>query len=189
MQTSPDAPTETPGNVLPFRTAGEAKPLVLTPVENSAFNELARQLSARLENGDNAEASAPAEPAAIVTEPEVTAAPPPASPDWLAPPEPPARGQGRRDKALLDLLPAGVLIYRLDRLLYANPAFLKRIGYASLHALEEAGGLDALFVEPGVSTSSSTSEAGTPVTISTSHVAQGAEATTDRGTPAHHHLG
>ena len=188
-QPSPDALAETPGNVLPFRTAGETKPLVLTPVENSAFNELARQLSARLENGDDGEASAPAEPAAIVTEPEVTAAPPPVSPDWLAPPEPPARGQGRRDKALLDLLPAGVLIYRLDRLLYANPAFLKRVGYASLHALEEAGGLDALFVEPGVSTSSSTSEAGTPVTISTNHVAAGRRGDHHRGTPAHHHLG
>ena len=52
----------------------------------------------------------------------MVAEPHPPTPDWLAPPEPPARGEGRRDKALLDLLPAGVLIYRLDRLLYANPA-------------------------------------------------------------------
>src|SRR5437867_2398961 len=75
----------------------------------------------------------------IVTEPEVATTPQPATdrPDWLAPPEPPARGLARRDKVLLDLLPAGVLIYRLDRLLYANPALLKRIGYDSLHALEE----------------------------------------------------
>jgi PAS domain S-box-containing protein len=58
------------------------------------------------------------------------------------------------------------VIYRLDRLLYANPAFLERMGYPSLHALEEAGGLDALYVEPGVSTASSTSDTGTPVTIS-----------------------
>ena len=89
-------------------------------------------------------------------------------PEWLAPPEPPARGEAQRDRTLLDLLPTGILIYRLDRLLYANPAFLKRIGYASLHALEQAGGLDALYVEPGVSSASSTSEAGTPVTISAS---------------------
>ena len=41
--------TETPKNVLPFRPPGDAKPPSLTPVENSAFNELARQLSARLE--------------------------------------------------------------------------------------------------------------------------------------------
>ena len=41
---------ETPKNVLPFRPLGEPKSPVLTPVENSAFDELARQLSARLEN-------------------------------------------------------------------------------------------------------------------------------------------
>ena len=41
---------ETSKNVLPFRSPGDAKPPSLTPVENSAFNELARQLSARLEN-------------------------------------------------------------------------------------------------------------------------------------------
>ena len=85
---------------------------------------------------------------------------------WLVPPEPPAQGKSRRDKALLDLLPTGILIYRLDRLLYANPAFLTRMGYESLHALEHAGGLDALYVESMVSTASSTSENGTAVTIS-----------------------
>src|SRR5207245_5789420 len=93
--------------------------------------------------------------------------PPVPQAEWLAPSEPPARGGARRDKALLDLLPVGVLIYRLDRLLYANPAFLQRMGYASLHALEEAGGLDALYVEPGVSSASSTSDTGTPATLST----------------------
>ena len=41
--------TETSKNVLPFRPPGDTKPPSLTPVENSAFNELARQLSARLE--------------------------------------------------------------------------------------------------------------------------------------------
>ena len=91
-----------------------------------------------------------------------------ATPEWLAPPEPPARGEAARDKALLDLLPVGILIYRLDRLLYANPAFLTQMGYPSLHALEDAGGLDALYVEPGVSNASSTSDTGKPVTISAS---------------------
>ena len=69
-------------------------------------------------------------------------------------------------------MPTGVLIYRLDRLLYANAAFLERMGYAHLHALEEAGGLDALYVEPGVSSVSSTSDTGTPVTISTQDSAE-----------------
>ena len=45
------------------------------------------------------------------------------------------------------------------------------MGYPSLHALEDAGGLDALYVEPGVSNASSTSDTGTPVTISASQPA------------------
>ena len=92
----------------------------------------------------------------------------PRSPNGWRHPEPPARGETRRDKALLDLLPVGILIYRLDRLLYANPAFLTQMGYPTLHALEDAGGLDALYVEAGVSNASSTSDTGTPVTISAS---------------------
>src|SRR5580692_11771643 len=40
------------------------------------------------------------------------------------------------------------------------------MGYPSLHALEQAGGVDALYVEPGVSNASSTSDTGTPVRIS-----------------------
>jgi PAS domain S-box-containing protein len=167
-----DEPVETPPNVVPFRPVGDAKSLALSPVENHAFNELARQLSARLDD----DTPATGEPAMTgkVAEP-VAEQPSPgspreraASPEWLAPGEPPARGEGRRDRTLLDLLPTGVLIYRLDRLLYANPAFLRRIGYDSVHALEQAGGLDALYVGAGISQTSSTSEAGTPVTISAS---------------------
>ena len=57
-----ETPVETPNdilqevpaspNVVPFRPLGEARAPSLTPVENSAFNELARQLSARLESED-----------------------------------------------------------------------------------------------------------------------------------------
>src|SRR6201999_3342970 len=55
-QTDPDAPVETPQtvvlqNVVPFRPLGETRQPALTPVENNAFDELARQLSLRLENG------------------------------------------------------------------------------------------------------------------------------------------
>ena len=66
---------------------------------------------------------------------------PSGQPEWLMPPEPPARGDSRRDRMLLDLLPTGVLIYRLDRMLYANPAFLElafppRYHYDVLRALD-----------------------------------------------------
>jgi signal transduction histidine kinase/PAS domain-containing protein len=153
-------------NVVPFPAIGEPRAPLLTAVENSAFNELARQLSARLEGEIGARAQRARE---AITEP-----PPLAEqaeqPFWMAQAEPPAQGESTRDRMLLDLLPDGLLIYRLDRLLYANAAFLQRIGYPSLHALEQAGGLDALYVEPGVSSASSTSDTGTPVTIS----AQGA---------------
>jgi PAS domain S-box-containing protein len=166
VETQDEAPDEPPRNVVPFRPAGEARTPVLTPVENSAFNELARQLSARLEveNGAPATASpfdAAGEGPVAAEFPHRKAEPP----NWLTRAEPPARGESPRDRMLLDLLPNGILIYRLDRLLYANPAFLDRTGYASLHALEQAGGLDALYVEPGVSSASSTSQTGTPVTI------------------------
>jgi PAS domain S-box-containing protein len=174
-QTDLDKSVEPPKNVLPFRLVGEPRSPALTPVENSAFNELARQLAARLERDDGGSAL-PTPPIATETAVEPVSEPPAPEPPrdetpndaplWLQPPEPPARGDSRRDRALLDLLPTGILIYRLDRLLYANPAFLKRMGYPGVQALEEAGGLDALYVEAGVSQASSTSEAGTPVTIS-----------------------
>jgi PAS domain S-box-containing protein len=160
-ETATELPADTAANVLPFRVPGEARQPALTPVENSAFDELARQLSARLET-ENGNGAAPDVAGETIFEP--LAAPP----EWLAPPEPPARGEAARDKALLDLLPVGILIYRLDRLLYANPAFLTQMGYPSLHALEDAGGLDALYVEPGTSNASSTSDTGRPVTISAS---------------------
>jgi PAS domain S-box-containing protein len=166
----PESPADAAKNVLPFRAPGEIKPLSLTPVENSAFNELARQLSARLDTEMGNEA-APAATRETIFEPSAASGerePASEQPEWLATPEPPARGEARRDKALLDLLPVGILIYRLDRLLYANPAFLTQIGYPSLHALEEAGGVDALYVEAGVSNVSSTSDTGTPVRISAS---------------------
>lgn len=168
--TDPETPVETPPpNVVPFRPHGDARSPTLTPVENSAFNELARQLSERLERDRETIAADTSEPPATEIAPEPPAPgpeAPQAAAEWLTEPAPPARGEPARDRALLDLLPTGILIYRLDRLLYANPAFLARMGYQNLSALEDAGGLDALYVEPGVSTASSTSQAGTPVTIS-----------------------
>jgi PAS domain S-box-containing protein len=170
LETQVDSQVETPKNVLPFRPVNEPKSPSLTPVESNAFNELARQLSARLENETAVAAETPAtsdapEAALELRNAEVSE-PAGDRPDWLSHPQPPPRGEAARDRTLLDLVPTGVLIYRLDRLLYANPAFLGRVGYHSLHALEEAGGLDALLVEPGVSSASSTSDTGTPVTIS-----------------------
>ncbi|WP_315724678.1 MULTISPECIES: PAS domain S-box protein [unclassified Bradyrhizobium] len=175
---------EAAGNVVPFRAPGEAKLPALTPVENNAFHELARQLSARLEGEIRSmPADVPGstfEAAPRMSDPFGPAQHPDAPPasdvatehgaalqtDWLTPEAPPAQGDSQRDRILLDLLPTGMLIYRLDRLLYANPAFFKQMGYADLPTLEQAGGLDALYVEPGAPSATGRSEAGTPVTIS-----------------------
>jgi PAS domain S-box-containing protein len=164
-------PVDTPQNVVPFPVA-EPKSPTLTPVESSAFDELARQLSARLEGDvasqaarDNVSADSRAADAAI-PEPEAPSRMETEYPAAFAPREPaPPRANSAQDTLLLDRLPVGVLVYRLDRLIYANGAFLSSTGYDSLHALAEAGGLDALTVEAGAGSASSTSETGTPVVI------------------------
>ncbi len=175
-QTELEIPVDTPKNVVPFRPVGEQKSAGLTPVESSAFDELARQLSVRLEGENGTEAATPHSSTGTSNAPPDSPeaqVPPSEQPGWLSAAEAPARGEARRDRMLLDLVPVGVLIYRLDRLLYANRAFLVQMGYESLHALEEVGGLDALYVEPGVSNASSTSETGTPVRISGNEASSG----------------
>ena len=46
--------------------------------------------------------------------------------------------------ATVDQLPVAVLIHAGDELMHANPEFMRLTGYASLAALDEVGGLDAL---------------------------------------------
>lgn len=46
--------------------------------------------------------------------------------------------------ATVDLLPVAVLIHAGDQLIHGNPEFLRLTGYASVEALSEVGGLDAL---------------------------------------------
>ena len=163
----PERDADPAPNVVPFRQPQDVRP-TLTPVENSAFNELARQLSARLDDTARKTVEPPALAAASEPEPAPVEEPALAAdtPGWLAPAADVPRGQSHSDLALLDRMPAGVLIYRLDRLLYANRAFLDQVGYGDLPSLTDAGGLDALFVEPGVPAASSTSGTGTPVRVS-----------------------
>lgn len=168
--TEPDITVETPKNVLPFRPPVDLNPPPLTPVENHAFNELARKLSARLEGEPEA-----AESQSEIAEPEDHAEPPAApepseapreQTDGLSPPEQPAPQQITiaRDGPILDLIPSGVMIHRAGRVLYANPAFLAQAGYESLEALQEAGGLDALLVEADMVETEMPDAVGTPPT-------------------------
>jgi PAS domain S-box-containing protein len=83
----------TPLNVVPFPSPAEPKTPALTAGESSAFDELARRLSARLESGEAADAAAPPaddttdaavadpEPAALPPEPEELPAEAPADDD------------------------------------------------------------------------------------------------------------
>jgi PAS domain S-box-containing protein len=106
-------------NVVPFRAVQAERSPALNPVEHKAFDELARRLSARL-NGAHDEAGTPG------------------SAD-IPLPDDPAR-------PILDRLSVGVLVYRLDHLLYANRALLDWAGYPTLQAMAEAGGLETLLI-------------------------------------------
>ena len=126
------APKVAAANVVPFRSGASAEPRVpsLSAGERNAFRELAQELTARLRGQDDGPADADDERVADATH--------------VA-----AEAQQPAERALLDRVPAGVLVYRRDALLYANRAFLDCSGYHSLDALAAAGGLDALFAEPG----------------------------------------
>jgi len=158
---------ETPQNVVPFRPAPDAKLPALTPVENNAFHELARQLSARLESetGETEPTSPDGDANTDVStklESEHDVAP-----NELQQPSTSPYSESTRDTQLLDLMPSGVLIYRLERLLYVNRAFLTRFSFNDREALDAAGGLDALYIDPADAVASSIDDTGTAVTIAT----------------------
>jgi len=160
---------ETPPNVVPFRPANDddTRAPVLTPGETNAFQELARQLSARLdsdaeqrrnalhaEEADDSSAAQPHDDMIFDSDEDEAEVPP--APAVHAP----------QNTSLHDQLPSGVLVYRADRLLYANPAFLAATGYTTLAALNRDGGLAALYVGPGRA-DTETSGDGTPIRLST----------------------
>jgi PAS domain S-box-containing protein len=140
-----------PVNVVRFPSAPSEAVAPLTPVERNAFSELGSRLSARLRSRDKDKPDQP-EDAAPAASRDTSPAQPPAHAERPAPrpkadPATP-RTPSAEPRPILDRLPIGVLVYRLDKLIYANRAFLDWTGYDQLRALEEAGGLDALFVEP-----------------------------------------
>ncbi|HEU5019952.1 MAG TPA: histidine kinase dimerization/phospho-acceptor domain-containing protein [Pseudolabrys sp.] len=134
--TVPSPPRPEPPPEPPPAAAESADPVpMLSPGEHSAFQELARELSERLKR-------APGEPGRKPPPPE-----PPSEPFLApAPAEPPRIARtGDAARPFLDRLPAGILVYRLNNLLYANRSFLAWTGYESLGALADAGGFDRLF--------------------------------------------
>jgi signal transduction histidine kinase len=129
-------------NVVLFRSAAsaEAKAPSLSAGERNAFRELAQELTARLRGEDDERVAAADErlddDAAVASNARTATEALPQD----------------AERALLDRVPAGVLVYRGDALLYANRAFLDCSGYDSRDALTAAGGLNALFAEPALDT-------------------------------------
>jgi PAS domain S-box-containing protein len=160
---------EDTGKVLPFPAATQppvvtaeppkletppppaAEQPTLSANEHSAFQELARELSERLKKP-------PAKGEDLVDEPFV--APPPAPAQ-----QPPRSSETDQGRPILERLPVGILVYRLNSLLYANHAFLDWTGYPTLEALANAGGLDSLFID--MKADGDTKGAGKTLTIST----------------------
>jgi hypothetical protein len=110
----------------------------LSAAEHHAFLELSRQLARRINEADAlsaraANANAPSKPRAT-----------PADKSGQ-----PGTAIDSSDRTFLNELPIGVLVYRGQHLLYANPAFLTWAGCNSLDALAARGGLHSLTVEPG----------------------------------------
>ena len=153
--------SEPESKVLPFPSAPPPpveKP-ALNARERSAFQELARELSERLKRPSaKTEAATPDDFGAE----EVSA---PVEP----PREPTKAGRDAHDsRPILDRLPVGILVYRLNSLIYANRAFLEWTGYPTLEALSEAGGLDSLFIDSKSKSSSGDTKNGTKsLTIAT----------------------
>jgi PAS domain S-box-containing protein len=130
--------------VVPFTAPGGIRVPRMVPVDTSrltkperaAFRKIAEALGARLEGDfeeeeDDAAAAFAAQPA------------PSAEPQRpVAPPAEPI------DPRLLDRLPIGIGIVRDREVLYANETLLALLGYPHIEALEEAGGFEAIFVDP-----------------------------------------
>jgi len=155
MQSEPAAAkTKAPADNVLVLSTPPGEPPALSPGERSAFEELARELSARLKGSMTKSA-----------EPNAAAAP------VAQPPRAARIGDAARDlqqgRPIFDRLPVGILVYRLSTLLYANRAFLDWTGYPSLEALNEAGGLDSLFIDTKVEPPGASPANGKALTIAT----------------------
>jgi PAS domain S-box-containing protein len=84
--------------------------------------------------------------------------------------EPAPSATARAIGPVLDRVPVGILIYRLNELVYANRLFLRWTGYASVSELARAGGIESLLigsgsVEPGEAPFTITSSQGESVPV------------------------
>jgi PAS domain S-box-containing protein len=133
-------------NVVPFRAASAPsdKRPALTPVERSAFREIAETLVPA------APEAPPREEGAPHSEPDAeTASGLPSAFATGADMEPAHAAALAEARDILEKLPVGILIHHGEHLIHANRAFLEWTGYADLAALADDGGLERLVMEPG----------------------------------------
>jgi PAS domain S-box-containing protein len=151
---------EAAANVVQFRAPVQDPTPALDAREQKAFSDLARELTDRLKstNGKpiNDDDFGPERHEPIAETPnqipsELTSEPasePANQPPRVAAVAPPTTTRDAQiERPILDRLPIGVLVYRLNDLLYANRAFLEWTEHPSLESLIAAGGLDSLFIE------------------------------------------
>jgi signal transduction histidine kinase len=176
---SAPAPAPVAPNVVRFPGAGafaearaaEAESPALSAGERSAFHELTRQLTVRLQTGEPAPEGrqAPVPANLSVTAPTGRLSPaaqvPARAAAWMFDDARPVFAPG--DHPLLNRLPVGILVYRYEELLFANRAFLAWTGYPDLAAMRMAGGLDALFLDAGVGALADSGQDGRHLAIAT----------------------
>ncbi len=136
-----EAEASEPSNVVKLPSANdrsEPRQADLSGDEQDAFRRIAEALraigprKAAMGSGDQGKASAQtADPAFLGSQATAVAAPAPAS----------------VPTHLLDRIPIGIVVFRDQTVLFANRAFLDRLGYADVSALAAAGGVDGLFAE------------------------------------------
>ncbi|WP_106754942.1 ATP-binding protein [Pannonibacter carbonis] len=140
-------PDRVDNRVVPFTAPGGTRLPRMVPVDTSrlskperaAFRKIAEALGARLE-GDFEEEEEEETQADVPAAAPAAADATPQRP--VAPPAEPI------DPRLLDRLPIGIGIVRDREVLYANETLLSLLGYPHIEALEEAGGFEAIFVDP-----------------------------------------
>lgn len=104
----------------------------LTGTEQDAFRRIAEALGARMsEEAAAGERRQRAEPSPLPGE---------------APAAPASAGEV--DTRIVDKLPAGIVVYRERRTLFANRAILDMLGYESTEAFTAAGGAESIFPDP-----------------------------------------
>src|SRR5262249_1583295 len=71
------------------------------------------------------------------------------------------------ERAVLDRLPVGLIIYRGEQRLHAHRALLDWTGFEDIAAVAAAGGLERLFAEPGLSVLGAPGASGQSLAITT----------------------